>query len=412
MFRSILPVFALLRGTAFLLAANGLHGLLLPLRGQAEGFATTALGLLGAAWATGFVLGCIYAPLLIMRVGHVRALGAFCSLLAVIALLTGMVIDAWVWIALRAFTGFFIAGAFMIIESWLNEQSSNESRGTVFGLYMLVSLGSLTAGQLAVVWGDVAGANLFMLAGIFYCLALLPTAVSTAASPKPLNQVRLNLRKLFAVSPVAFVACFLIGVANGAWGTLGPVYGVATGVSTSAVAIMMSVTVVAGAVLQMPLGRLSDRMDRRYVLAGVSVLGMVVGIALLFWRPAGETAIIATAGVYGAFAFSLYSIAVAHANDHATPGAFIEVSGGLLLLYGLGTVAGPMAGSAVMEFSGPVALFAVTAFAHALIAAYAIYRTYRRNPVPVEEREEFRVIATNRALTPEAIRLDPRVEDK
>ena len=171
------PIVALLAGTAFLVAGSGLHSLLLPLRGQAEGFSITALGLFGTAWAGGFVAGCYLAPHLVRRVGHVRAFGAFAASGAVIALTSGMVVDQAVWILLRAMTGFTMAGAYMVIESWLNEQATNENRGTVFGLYMMVTYASLMSGQMLVAAGDVGSSMLFMATGILFCLSLIPTAV-------------------------------------------------------------------------------------------------------------------------------------------------------------------------------------------------------------------------------------------
>src|SRR6185503_16124472 len=256
MFVAYRPILSLLRGTAFLLAASGLHGLLLPLRGQAEGFSTTSLGLLGTAWAGGFVAGCFFAPRLVRKVGHVRAFGAFAASGAIVALLTGLVIDQYVWIVLRAFTGFTMAGAFMVIESWLNEKATNENRGTVFGLYMMVTYASIMAGQMIVAMGDIMQASLFMVAGIFFCLSLIPTAVSSAATPKPLENVSLDLKGLYANSPVAVIGCFLVGVANGAWGTLGAVYGARVGISNTGIAVMASTVVLAGAAFQFPVGRL------------------------------------------------------------------------------------------------------------------------------------------------------------
>src|SRR5262245_46684894 len=167
-FPNFRPIMSLLRGTAFLLAASGLHGLLLPLRGQLEGFPTTALGLMGTAWAAGFVTGCFFAPRLVRRAGHVRAFGAFAAFGAILALLTGLIIEQTVWIVLRAFTGFTMAGAFMVIESWLNEKATNENRGTVFGLYMMVTYASIMAGQMIVAAGDIRTDALFMVTGIFF----------------------------------------------------------------------------------------------------------------------------------------------------------------------------------------------------------------------------------------------------
>ncbi|PSJ59295.1 MFS transporter [Pseudaminobacter soli (ex Li et al. 2025)] len=401
------PILSLLRGTAFLLAASGLHGLLLPLRGQEEGFSTASLGLMGTAWAGGFVAGCYFAPRLVRRAGHVRAFGTFAASAAIVALLTGLWIDALVWIVLRAFTGFVMAGAFMVIESWLNERATNENRGTVFGMYMMVTYASIMAGQMMVAAGDVRNASLFMVTGILFCLSLIPTAVSTAAHPKPLQDVSLDLKGLYANSPVSFVACLLIGVANGAWGTLGAVYGARIGISTAQIALMMSLVVVAGAAMQMPMGRISDKTDRRFVLAAAAFGSALVGVAIYFIAPTNGLWVIAMTAAYGALAYTLYSLAVAHANDHARPEDFVKLSGGLLLLYGFGTMIGPVVGAALMGLS-PEGLFLATALAHFALAGYTLLRISRRAPVPVEAREAFKTLPSERGVTPEALRLDPR----
>jgi MFS family permease len=402
------PIFSLLRGTAFLLAASGLHGLLLPLRGQAEGFSTASLGLFGTAWAGGFIAGCYFAPRLVRKVGHVRAFGAFAASGAIIALLTGLWIDEYVWIVLRAGTGFTMAGAFMIIESWLNEKATNENRGTVFGLYMMVTYASIMGGQMIVAFADVNTAALFMVAGIFFCASLIPTAVSSAATPKPLADVTLDLRGLYSNSPVAAVGCVLVGVANGAWGTLGAVYGARVGISTAEIALMMSLVVVAGAVTQLPIGRVSDITDRRYVLSAAAFGAAIFALVLFFFAPRSGTAILILTAAYGALAYTLYSIAVAHANDHASTEDFVKVSGGLLLLYGFGTMIGPLLGAFLMARMRPESLFLATAAAHFVLAGYAMLRTRQRAAVPVEDREAFKTLPAERAVTPQAVLLDPR----
>jgi MFS family permease len=408
MFASYRPILSLLRGTAFLLAASGLHGLLLPLRGQAEGFSTASLGLLGTAWAGGFILGCFLAPRLVRNVGHVRAFGAFCASGAIVALLTGLLISPVAWVILRAATGFTMAGSFMVIESWLNERATNESRGTVFGLYMMVTYTSIMAGQMVVAFADVRTDSLFMVAGILFCFSLIPTAVSTEASPKPLQDVKLDVRGLYANSPLSIVGCFLIGVANGAWGTLGAVYGARVGISTAEIALMMSLVVVAGAAMQLPVGRLSDRTDRRYVLAAAAAGSGIFGVAVFLLEPRAGWAVIAMTAAYGSLAYTLYSIAVAHANDHAGAEDFVKISGGLLLLYGFGTMVGPLLGSALMGPLRPEALFLATALAHFALAAYAALRIRTRAPVPMAERDAFQTLPAERAVTPEGSRLDPR----
>jgi MFS family permease len=405
----LLPIVALLASTAFLLTANGLHSLLLPVRGTLEGFSTTEIGMIGAGWAAGFVLGCLYAPHLVQRAGHIRAFCAAAASAAIVVLLNGMLVAAWPWIGLRVLSGFAIATAFMVIESWLNERATNETRGTIFAIYMTVTYLGLTAGQLLLVTADVESAFLFMLAGIFFCLAVLPTALSRAASPRPLARVSLDIRQLSENSPIAAFTVLMVGVVNGAFGALAPVFAAAVGLSTGLIAVMMATAIVAGALAQLPVGRLSDRFDRRYVLAASALGAAVAGLAIFLIVPAGAGLVTLTA-FYGALAYVLYSLAVAHANDFAAPEDFVSVSGGLLLLYGVGTMIGPVAASYVMQAVRPGALFAVTAASHLAIAGFALYRSMRRPQVPEAEREAFTVVPSARALTPQTAALDPRGE--
>ena len=404
---NLLPVLALLLGTAFLLAGNGLHGLLLPMRGTAEGFSPTSLGLLGTSWATGFVLGCVFSQRLVRRIGHVRAFSAFSAMIAIIALLTGLLVDPLSWILLRVVTGFSIAAAFMIIESWLNERATNETRGLIFSLYMTVTYVAIVAGQMSIAFGDVSQTTFFMIAGILYCLALLPTAVSTASSPAPLKEVKLDLRLIYRNSPVSFVGILLVGIANGAFGTLAPVFGANVGLTTFTIATMMSITIFSGAVMQLPAGRMSDRMDRRYVLAGLAAIAGISGLAIAVIKPSGIGVLFGLISLYGAMSYTLYSIIVAHANDYAASDQFVTVSGGLLLLYGIGTIIGPLVGGLTMAYN-PHLLFAVTAAAHLGVAGYALFRSRMRAAIPAEERESFSSTPSARVATPESINLDPR----
>ena len=410
MFATYRSIVSLLLGTAFLLAGSGMHSLLLPLRGQEEGFSTASLGLLGTAWAGGFVAGCYLVPLLVRKVGHVRSFSALAASGAMITLTTGLWIDELAWIALRAATGFAMAGAFMVIESWLNERATNENRGTIFGLYMMVTYAAITFGQMAVATTDIATATPFMLAAILFCASLIPTSTSSAASPQPLAGVRLDLRGLYSNSPVAAVGCVLIGVANGAWGTLGAVYGARIGISAFEIALMMSLVVIAGALAQLPVGRASDHTDRRYVLSAAAFGAALFALALFVFAPRSGLPILILTAAYGALAYTLYSIAVAHANDHASNEDFVKVSGGLLLLYGFGTMIGPLMGAFLMERLRPDGLFIATAAPHFALGVYALMRARVRAPVPIEEREAFKTLPAERAVTPQAVLLDPRGE--
>lgn len=414
MTRNLLSVAALLFGTLFLFMGNGLQGILLPVRGNLEGYATTTLGLLGTSWAAGFVIGCLVAPKMVRRVGHVRAFSGFIAIIAIIALVSGIIIDPVWWVILRAVTGFSTAGTSMIIESWLNERANNESRGAIFSLYIGITLLGVVGGQLMIPLEDVRTPVLFMICGIFYCIAMLPTTLSTAASPQPLKAVKLDLPALYRNSPVSCLGILLVGIANGAYGTLGAVFGAGAGLSDTSIAVMMSATIFAGAIMQLPAGRLSDRIDRRYVLAAMSAIAALAGLLIFVLHPSSPVFLIGLVILYGAVANTLYPIAVAHANDFAASEDFVKVSGGLLLLYGIGTVLGPTIGGPVMSIISPHALFLVTALAHLLITGYAIVRSRIRAAIPASDRDAYTTIptATSPTLTPQSMSLADRGSNK
>jgi MFS family permease len=239
---------------------------------------------------------------------------------------------------------------------------------------------------------------------------MLPTTLSTAASPQPLKAVKLDLPALYRNSPVSCFGILLVGIANGAYGTLGAVFGAGAGLSDTSIAIMMSSTIFAGALMQLPAGRLSDRIDRRHVLAAMSAVAAFAGLLLSVLHPSSPTIIIGLVVLYGAVANTLYPIAVAHANDYASSEDFVKVSGGLLLLYGIGTIIGPTIGGPVMSIVNPHALFLVTAVAHVLITIYAIMRSRMRAAIPAGDRDAYTTLptATSQMLTPEGMSLADR----
>lgn len=408
--QNLFSVLALLTGTLFLFLGNGLHSLLMPMRGAVEGYSEIVLGFFGTSWAAGFVLGCIFARRLVKRIGHVRAFSGFISIIAITALATGIVVDPTFWILSRAVTGFSSAATAMIIESWLNERATNESRGMIFSFYISITLLGVVGGQMTVAFADINVQTLFLMAGIYYCFAMLPTLVSNAQTPKPLSEVKLDLVALYRNSPVSFFGILLVGIANGAWGTLGAVFGAKAGLSTGDVALMMTITIFAGAAMQIPAGRMSDRMDRRYVLAILSGVAFIAGFQLFIIQPGNVMTLLILIGVYGAAANALYPIAVAHANDFAKSSDFVAISGGLLLLYGIGTVIGPTVGGPVMQNLGPYSLFAVTALSHILIVAYALIRSRMRAPVPVGARDSYQSVSSGTTVTPESLSLNPRAQ--
>ena len=409
----IVPVLALLFSTAFLLAGNGMHRLLLPLRGTAEGFSTGQLGLIGTGWATGFILGCLTAPIVVRRVGHIRAFACSAACASIIILLNALFVVPIAWILLRVGSGFFIAGAFMIIESWLNERAANESRGTIFAIYMMVTYFGITAGQLGVGAGDPRTSTLFIVGAILFSLAILPTALSTAASPRPLTRVTIDLRKLFS----ELAGRVPLGAprrrrqrrlrhARRRVGRADRARDSAHRADDGHHRRLRRADAAAGR----PHLR-QDRpplRDRRHSALGAALAGLAIVVA-----QARRThhLVLTLVALYGAITYPIYGLAVAHANDYADASEFVAVSGGLLLLYGAGTMFGPLAASAAMSAIGPEAIFLVTATSHVAIAGYALLPHLRRPPIPGNVREAFMTVPSSRAMTPETAALDPRAED-
>jgi MFS family permease len=401
---TILPLFALLLGTAILLVGAGLHGILLPMRGVSEAFPTTALGIMSAAYSLGYVLSCVTTPLVVQRVGHIRAFTVFAALAAATALMTALLVDPVAWILLRAVSGICMAALMMIIESWLNEKASNENRGSIFSIYMVVNLGSVTGGQMLLGSADVGGFTLFAIVAIAVALSLVPVALTRLEAPQPITGVKLRLAKLYRASPVGVLGCLTVGLANGSFGGLGPVFAAQSGLESFQVALFQSAAVVGGALAQLPLGKLSDRIDRRKVMVGCCLVAALLGPGMIVAAGMGMTVLIAASFAFGMAIFPLYGLSVAHANDFVAREDFVETSGGLLTTYGIGAVVGPMVASGIMQVIGNWALFIYTAGIHLAFCAFALYRMSRRNAP--QQKDNF--VDVLPAATQQALVLDPR----
>jgi MFS family permease len=409
--RQIWPLSALLLGTAFLLFAGGINGLILPIRGSVEGFSTISLGLLGTGWAIGYVSGCVMTPPLVGRVGHIRAFGVMAAFASVAVLASLILVTPWAWIPLRAVSGFCFAGGAMIVESWISERTVPENRGRVFGLYTMVNLAATTAGQMTLTLGGVDGFLFFVVAAMFYSLALVPTAISSSATPRPLVSVRLDIGALWRNSPLALVAVFLVGTANSAFGTLAAVYADRIGLALTAIALFNSLPILAGAAAQIPVGYFSDRVDRRRVLLAIVCVALVADLGFILLRPEGQAANLVLAALFGAGVFSMYPVIIAHANDHAPPGSYIQVSGGLLLVMGTGSVIGPLVAGFGMASLGVGGLFLTAFAAHLLMLGYVLWRISRRAPVVPGAKGAFVGSPPTRTSTPETMALGATAEE-
>jgi MFS family permease len=407
---SVLKIYALFLGSAFLMFAGGLQGLLLSVRGAEEGFSLLALGLIGTGWSVGFIAGSITVPLLVQRVGHIRAFSIMAAIGTITILCNLLLINDISWIVLRAFSGFCFAGAAMIVESWLNEVAENKSRGTIFSIYTTINMTASTVGQLAMSVTGVSSSIPFIVGAIAFICAILPSALTSTPQPRPLASAKLDVWLLYKTSPLAVIAAFSVGMANGTFGTLAPVYGYGQGLDAAGIATLFAVTAVLGAIAQVPAGRISDRIDRRWVIVVLGAIAAVVGFVTLLFNPQGGWFMYVLFGLYGFSAYPIYAIAVAHANDFAKQGEFGRVAGGMLLVLGTGLAIGPAIAALVMNLYAPVGLFIVTATFHGALALTAFLRMKVR-PVRVGGRIRFRAMNAEKGVTPGTVELDPRSDE-
>ena len=399
---------AILVSTGLFLMGNGLIGTLTPVRAHLDGFSDIAVGTLGTWYFAGFVLGCVTGPRLLSRVGHIRAFAVAGALVAVSVLVLPLWVTPLAWFAARGITGFWLAILYMAIESWLNARASNETRGQILALYVTVNLFSLLLGQWLLLLGEPQSFELFSIGAMLYCLCLVPIGLTRLPPPPLRPAVQVDLVRIFTVAPVGAAGCVTSGLANGAFWTLAPLYGQSLGFSIPEIALFMSVFIAGGALVQWPLGRLSDGMDRRWIIAAActaaSFCGLLLGV--LGWLLVGTPLIFyGVVFALGAAMLPLYSLAIAHANDRLPRAEFVEVSAGLLMINAASSIPGPLLASFVIATAGSYSLFLYTAIIHAGMAFYAFTRIRVMEPAPLETREIFTPVPQG---SPASIPLDPR----
>ena len=387
---ALAPVAALLVGVAILLAGNGLQGTLLPVRASIESFSTFSIGFIGAAYFLGFTVGCLKGAELVALVGHVRVFAAMTALASAAPLAHGLVVNPVAWIGFRLISGFCFAVLFIVIESWLNEQSSNENRGIVFSTYVMITLTLLGVGQMILLLYNPADMHLFAIASVLVSIAAVPVALSTGPKPELPVSVDVDVGRLYRISPAGTVGCFVTGLCNGTFWSLSPLFVATLSDDTNLAAWFMTAGVLGGAAAQWPMGFLSDNLGRRRTMmisasAGAITAALIVAETV----PLTPYSVMVLGVVWGASSFPLYAISVAHANDYADPSDYVMVSSGLLLMYGAGAVVGPFIASALMTLNAATGMFLFTGISHLLLVLYAAFRVARRSSSPSDQHIAF-----------------------
>lgn len=405
--KTLLNVTSLLLSAALLLVGHGMQQTLLPLRAGAMGVSEFMIGLSGSCYFLGFVVACLVIPRIIARIGHIRGFAVLAALLisAIISLeLTGY----WpIWLLLRFLIGVAICGSYAVIESWLNSQASPATRGRILAVYTFITLSAMTAGQLLINVGPVSGPVPFMVAALFIALAILPVGLTRRLAPEPMAATRPRFGLLYRRSQSAFAGALVAGLVVGSFWILGAVFAQRYSASQSGVTLFMTAAIAGGAIMQYPIGLLSDRVDRRRVLMLLGCGGAVsaVGVALGAQQPWLPLAVF----LFGATVMSIYAISLATAADVSPAGEFVTIGTSVLLLNALGAAVAPLLlGQLMSEFSA-AALFWAFALICAAFAAYVGLQLRAPRAVSVAEQQPFSAAAADAA--PAAFGLDPRRSD-
>ncbi|GAB5498373.1 MAG: MFS transporter [Pseudohongiellaceae bacterium] len=406
MFASITRLSSLLIGVALLLTGHGLQLALIPLRAQINGWTSVEVGYLSAVYFTGFIVGCFSIPRLVARIGHVRTFSTLTAAMTAALLSLSFGDNIYLWLALRFIVGVTIVGLYLVIESWLNSLISNEVRGGVLAAYTVVVLAGLALGQLLLNAAPPEGDRLFVIAAMLVVLAAIPICVTRTKQPAEIPSARFSPMLVIRTSRAATLGAFISGAVTGTYYGLGPVYGLQIELSISQISMMMALGIIGGALMQLPLGRLSDSIDRRKVLFIAMLCGAAVAAA---GTTLNRDMIPYVMLVFGGFAMPIYALSLAQASDHAEPESFLEIGTGLLMINATGSIIGPLVISRFMDSLGPSFYFAALA-AILLLGAVLILVFIRSRDRVAEHHTDF-TVATS-AVGQAALQMDPRTDEE
>lgn len=400
---AILPVRSLLLAIFALMAGSGFMSTLIGVRLEAGGSSALTVGAVGTAYFLGLVVGSLKAGALVGQVGHIRAYAAFVSLLSASTLAYAIHPSPIFWGGLRLIDGICIAGVYVCLESWLNERAEPTTRGLILAGYMIALYVGQAVGQFLLNLSETSPAFPFVLASILISVSAIPVVLTRILAPVPEGGTGLSIRQLYTISPLGVVGATITGLMLGGFYAMGAVYARRIGMELSSIAVFMSTVILGGVALQWPLGRLSDRFDRRRVIvfAFGGTLAASLGIAL---SSVPGPLLLMLAAVFGGLSFALYPLCVAHANDHLQPEQRVAASGGLVLFYSAGAAAGPVAGALTMTAAGAPGLFLFVALCAMGALVFGLWRQATALPVPADQQQNYQVLPRT---TPMSAALDP-----
>jgi MFS family permease len=374
----IKSVGVLLAAVAILSVGHGLHGSLVGVRARAEDFDAATTGLIMSGYFAGLLVSSSVTPRIVQAVGHIRVFAAFASVVSTAVMLIPLWIEPAWWFAMRFVAGLCTSGLYIVCESWLNSASTNQNRGRLLSVYMIVSYAAMGLGQFLLNVTDTSGFSRFIIVSALLSLALVPLTLLPTETPNLAGTRKVSLIEIYRASPLAIIACFASGLAQSAFFSMGAVYGLMQGLSLPLISIMLALPPLAVIVSQFPAGLLSDRYDRRTIIMIMSAVAAGVAGLSLVAAAVSDIALIALFTLFGAVALPIYSLVIAHANDHLDKEQMLGASGKLVLLYGLGAMAGPSLAGEFMQRLGTPGFMTYMVIIYVIMAVHAFWRRAQR----------------------------------
>ncbi len=406
MLRFISSVPALFLGIGLLIGGSMMLGTLLAVRLTAAGFGPAIIGAVLTCYSFGFVAGTRLGVGVIQRVGHIRSFAAFAALACASVLLHPVFLNAPFWAVLRVITGFSMACLTLAIESWINGRATPRNRGNLLAIYMVTFYVAAAAGQYLVGLTHNGSPLPFNLIAILVVLSLVPVTLTRVEAPVLSSSERMSFRDLYAACPTGLAGSLASGVVNSAFLAVGPVYAKLVGLNVSQLSIYMAIAVLAAMVMQWPVGKLSDLYDRRRMLVALAALTAAAAVGAAYLGRLSTPGLFATSALFMGLSAAIYPISVALTNDYLSYDQVVPASSGLLFSNGVGTCIGPLAGSFVMQWFSPEALFLFIAGCLALLALFGLFRSQTTPDVPLEDQGSY--VAMQAPSTPVMVEMDPR----
>lgn len=406
--KTLASLVSLLLSTALLLTGHGMQLTLLPLRASHEGIADSMIGFSASCYFLGFVVGCLAIPAVIARVGHIRAFAVLTALM-ISAILALELAGHWgVWLVLRFFTGVAICGLYSVIESWLNSQASARSRGRILAIYTFITLAAMMGGQFLINVGPIESSVPFTVAALCMALAILPVGLTRRLAPEPVAATRVRFSLLFSRSRSAFAGGLLSGLVVGSFWSLGALFARHYTDSQFDVTLFMSAAIAGGAIMQYPIGWLSDSFDRRRVLLLLCLGGLLMSVTVALSPQ--QTWFLPAVFLFGAAVMPMYAISLATAADVSESSEFVEIGTSVLLLNAIGAALAPLALGPLMALIDATALFWAFAGICALFASYLALQLRAPRAISVDAQTPFGVAANEAA--PVGFEMDPRTQEQ